>query len=309
MLEIFYSVLPIFLIAILGCVIRFKWLSSDEFWRGLEKLSFYVLFPAMLFQNTSHVTVSNHDLGLLIASLIFANILISVGLIIYQHRVQYDRFHFTSVFQGATRYNSYIFFALGAGWLGQEGMQIIASIAPYMLVLTNLTAILAFYYYIPPEDRHARKNGVMLLLKSVFGNPLIFASVGGIIFNYLGLELNHGLANSLKTLSDAAFAVGMLIVGAGMRFNINPEHFPHIIVSSVLKLIITPIITVIILWFFGVGSTARSVGILFSCLPCATTSYLLSRQLGGNADSMSAIITVSTICSIVSLSLLIYILG
>ena len=53
--NVFHSVLPIFLIAFLGSVIRRKWLTSDEFWRGLEKLSFYVLFPTVLFKHSSKV--------------------------------------------------------------------------------------------------------------------------------------------------------------------------------------------------------------------------------------------------------------
>ena len=73
--------------------------------------------------------------------------------------------------------------------------------------------------------------------------------------------------------------------------------------------ILKPIITFIILWIMAITGVAKSVGILFSCLPCASSAYILSRQLGGDPETMSSIITFTTIFSVLSLSILVYILG
>jgi malonate transporter and related proteins len=59
----------------------------------------------------------------------------------------------------------------------------------------------------------------------------------------------------------------------------------------------------------AITGVAKSVGILFSCLPCASSAYILSRQLGGDPETMSSIITFTTIFSVLSLSILVYILG
>ena len=88
MYSVFYSVLPIFLIAFLGSIIRRKWLTSDEFWRGLEKLSFYVLFPSMLFEHTLKVDFSSSEFTRLTLALIIANLLVASMLIIYQFKNQ-----------------------------------------------------------------------------------------------------------------------------------------------------------------------------------------------------------------------------
>lgn len=309
MSNIFYSVLPIFLIALLGSVIRRKWLKSDEFWRGLEKLSFYILFPAMLFEHSAKADFRSSEINGLISALIISNLLITASLVIYQAKYNYNKVQFTSVFQGATRYNTYIFFSLGAALLGDPGMTIIASVSPYMLVLTNITAILSFYYYVPQKDYTAKISSILLLLKSIGANPFILASLTGFVYNYLGFDLNSGIDNTIDTIANSAFAIGMLIVGASIRFTVEPEYFKQVLLTSSIKLIITPLVTFFVLWFFGVSGTAKSVGILFSCLPCASSSYMFSRQLGGDPNTMSAIITLSTIFSILSLSILVYILG
>lgn len=307
--NVFYSVLPIFLIAFLGSVIRRKWLTSDEFWRGLEKLSFYVLFPTVLFEHSSKVDFTSSEFLRLTIALVAGNLIVASALIAYQARKNYDKIQFTSVFQGATRYNNYIFFSVGAALFGSSGLTIIATISPYLLILTNITAIMSFYYYLPKEGNLTKRKSLAIMTKSIMANPFILASLAGFMFNYLGLTLNVGIHNTLKTMADSAFAIGMLIVGAGIKFKIEPEHFKQVALTSAAKLVITPIITFIILWLMSVSGTAKSVGILFSCLPCATSSYILSRQLGGDPETMSSIITFTTIFSILSLSTLVYILG
>ncbi|RTK92705.1 MAG: AEC family transporter [Rickettsiales bacterium] len=309
MTNVFYGVLPIFLIAVLGSVIRRKWLKSDEFWRGLEKLSFYILFPTVLFKHSLNIDFNAPTLIKLTIALIISNLIISGLLVFYQSKFDYDKVQFTSVFQGATRYNSYIFFSVGGALFGSDGLTIIATISPYLLTLTNITAIMVFYYYLPKNDDMSTMRGATLLVKSIILNPFILASLLGFIFNYFKFTLNIGIANTLGTIADSAFAIGMLIVGASIKIKIDPKHFQHIFLTSGVKLAITPIATFLILWLMNITGTAKSVGILFSCLPCASSSYILSRQLGGDPETMSSIITFTTIFSILSLSILVYILG
>ncbi|MGC0371587.1 MAG: hypothetical protein DGJ47_000276 [Rickettsiaceae bacterium] len=306
--EIFYNVLPIFVIALLGSVIRRKWLTSDEFWRSLEKLSFYILYPTVLFEHSSKIDLSSSNFFNLIIGLIVANLAICLGLVIYQYRYNFDKVQFTTVFQGATRYNSYIFFAVGAALFGDDGLTILASISPYLLILTNITSITVFCAYLPKNDSLSVSKAIILLVKSITINPFILASLLGFMCSYLKIELNNGMFNTVKTLSDSAFAIGMLIVGASIKIKVSPLYLNQVMYTSLVKLVILPITTYIILTMMSVTGLEKSVGILISCLPCASSSYILSRQLGGDPDTMSSTITFSTIFSILSISLMVCIL-
>ena len=310
MYSVFYNVLPIFLIALLGSVIRRKWLTSGEFWRGLEKLSFYILFPTVLFEYSAKVDLNSSEFLRLTAALITSILIVAIMLILYQTKRPYSRVQFTSVFQGATRYNNYIFFALGAALFGTEGLTIVATISPYLLILTNIIAVMSFTHYIPKSGgTSTKRKNLLLMIKSIGANPFVLASIAGVTFNYLQLTLNVGIEKTIHSLANSALAIGILIVGAGIKLKVAPEHFKQVIFASGVKLIFMPVITFIVLWLMGITGTAKSVGILFSCLPCASSSYILSRQLGGDPETMSSIITFTTIFSILSLSLLVYILG
>jgi len=109
MYSVFCNVLPIVLIAIIGSFIRKKWLISDEFWRGLEKLSFYLLFPAVLFGSVYRLELASSEFFRLVSALIISNLIVSALVVYYQTKENYDKAQFTSLFQGTTRYNNYIF--------------------------------------------------------------------------------------------------------------------------------------------------------------------------------------------------------
>ncbi|HJD58354.1 MAG TPA: AEC family transporter [Rickettsia endosymbiont of Ceroptres masudai] len=308
--EIFCSTLPIFLITLLGSIIKNKWLTSEEFWRGIEKLSYFVLFPAMLFNYVSTADLSVASIIKLVVALIISTILVSIGLIIYQKKYNIDKIQFTSIFQGSIRYNSYIFFGVSSPLLGPSGLSIVAVISSYMIIFTNILSVMIFAYYIPNKSvTNTISTSFVLMMKLIVRNPLIIASLVGFVFNYSNLELHLGLKKTLDSLSNAALAIGMLNVGAGLNFTIRRELLHNVMFTSFIKLVAFPLVSVIVLWLMSIEGIDRSVGILYSCLPCASTAYVLSRQLDGDPDSMASIITFTTFFSVVTISIIMYVMG
>jgi malonate transporter len=310
MQNLFATTFPIFLIALLGSIIKRNWLSSEEFWRGLEKLLYFLLFPSVLFNYISVADLSGASVTKLVLCLMISTSIISIALVVYQRKNNIDGILFTSIFQGSIRYNTYIFLGLSSALFGSEGLAIVAIISSYMIIFTNILSVMIFAAYIPSSiNSKNRIELFILVLKLIITNPLIIASILGFIFNYSGLKLHLGVQNTIASLSDSALAIGMLNVGAGLKFIICPARFRPIFFTTIVKLMIFPIITVIILSIMSISSTTRSIGILYSCLPCASTAYVLSRQLGGDYESMASIITFTTIFSLVSLPIFMYLLG
>lgn len=303
--SIFYGVLPIILVAFLGNIIKKSWITSDEFWRGLEKLSFYVLFPAMLFKKIFHINIGSSDFAKLTIVLIVSISIIAILMLLLKRRYKYHNHQFSSMFQGAVRYNNYLLFALSFSLFGEKGLAIVSGICPYTTVFTNVISIMALVSYKSNDELYiTTRKRAQILTKSVFTNPFIIASVSGFIANYLQISINPGVEKTLQHLSDSALAIGILIVGARLKFDLDHLYLDKIIVTAMMKLIAMPFITYAVLSVVSVSSTLKSIGILFSCLPCSSSSYLLSRQLGGDAEMMSSIITFSVVFSIFSLSIL-----
>jgi predicted permease len=309
MFDVFNAVLPIFLLIILGCFIKNYWLNAEEFWRGLEKLAYFVLFPAALFNSISVANLSFIEQAKLILAIITSSSIISIGLMLYWRHQKLDKIQFTSVFQGSIRFNNYTFFGAGAALYGYEGMKLISIISAYMIIVTNVASVIIFNLYaLESQPRSQQTSNFFNIIHKLLINPLILASLAGFIFNHFDLFIPKLFSNFLQNLASGALTIGAMTVGANLKFTWFKD-FKFVILAAVCKLLLLPIITTLVLKLFDITGPARSMAILYSALPCASTSYMLSKQLGGDPESMARIITATTVLSLLFLPLVVYILN
>lgn len=308
--NIFFNTLPIFLITILGSLIKKHWINSSEFWRGLEKLSYYVLFPAVIFNSIILTDLASSNTSKLTTGLMLSTIIVSIGLIFYRHKKKMNKMQFTSIFQGSTRYNSYILFGVSNALFDDQGLAIVSVMSAYMMAFTNILAIIIFIIFVPNKETHNTKKDIITSsIKIIYTNPLIISSILGFAFNYFGGELNLGVQKTISSVADSAFAIGMFNIGASLKFVSLKDYYPQLILTSIVKLLILPLVTFLILLSMSIEGMDQSIGILYSTLPCASSSYTLSKQLGGDHDLMSSIITFTTIVSVISLPVMMYVFG
>jgi len=301
--------LPIFLLMALGKIIKIYWLTSDEFWRGVEKLSYFLLFPCALFNYIASADLGSSEILSVVAILIGASCILACGLIIYKKRFDISGQIFTSIFQGSIRYNNYMFFGIGSALYNQSSLSLISIVALYLIVFTNAASILAFSLFLKLEQNGHYLDKIISLVKKFTLNPMIFASIAALIFNKMEMKFSVSISKLLDNLSNSALTMGIITLGSGLTFSIGKtEQFKPIIITSICKLLILPLLTYAMLCAFHIEGIPREIGLLYSALPCATTAYILSKQLGGDHELMASIITFTTVFSILSLSFLMYIL-
>ncbi len=303
--ETFQSVVPIFLIAFLGSILKRKWLKSNEFWSNLEKLSFYILLPAVLFENIIQIPKGVFNLFNLIVSLLISITIIASCLVYFQYRFKYDNRQFTSIFQGCVRFNNYLFLALSEALMGDDGISIASIVSPYMVIFVNALSVIMFNYYIR-ENQSSKLRQLYLVLFSFLKNPVILASLAGLIFLYYNFQINLGVLKFIKHLSASGLTISILIIGASLKFNVVNAYLKQIILTSAIKLTIFPFITYGIMFLMDVDKKEQFIGVLFSSIPCSPTASILSKQLKGDSETMSGTITVSTVLSIFTISSYLY---
>jgi predicted permease len=247
MLNIFDSILPIFLVMIIGKIIKTYWLTSDEFWRGTEKLSYFLLFPCALFNYIVEADLNSYLVINVVGLLIFATAILASILIIYKQRAKINGKVFTSIFQGSLRYNNYIFFGVGGALYGEVGLSIIAIVALYMIVFTNVISILAFNMYLDSNKSGDYFERLFALLKKFTLNPMIFASLLALLFNKLDIQIGISLKKLLQNLANAALTMGIITVGSGLKLFVNIDNLRPMLITVVNKLLILPFITFMLL--------------------------------------------------------------
>lgn len=298
MTILFETLIPIFLLILLGYILKRIEFPNEEFWKNLDRFNYFILFPSLLIYKLSTAKIDTIESVDFIVVTTVAILFISILLIFYNKFFPIKGDSFTSIFQGGIRFNTYVFLALIDALYGDTGLVIAALLITFMIPLLNLLCISAFAYYVSEA-----KVTLISFLRSVFTNPLILACVLGGGLNFFDITLPIIFENTLSIISQAALPLGLLSVGVGLHFANLYQMKKEIFISSFAKLLLLPIFILILGNLFGVQDIYLAIIIIFGSLPTATSAYILAKELGGDTKLISSLISFQTIVSIVTISL------
>lgn len=285
---------PIFCLIMLGHVCKRRDFPSVTFWPGAERLTYFVLLPALLTHRLALADLGVYAVRPVAAVITGALLLMSVLLFLLRPLLGVGGPAFSSIYQGGIRFNTYVGLAAASALFHQAGLTVAALVMAIMVPLLNLLCVAVL----------AHASGALGwagLLGSVLRNPLILACLLGIGLNLSGLGLPLGSAEVLDLLARASLPLGLLAVGAGLRLEAALTQPWALLLSTGCKLLALPALTYGLSALLGLGELETAVLVLFAALPGAPSAYILARQLGGDAPLMAAIVTVETVASMATL--------
>lgn len=300
MITVLLSLIPVMLLIGLGFALRRYGFPGGAFWPAIERVIYFILFPALLVDS-----LSKADLGALsvlpVAAAMTAGTLLVAGIVVASKPfLRLDGAAFTSVFQGAVRFNTYVGIAAAFAMYGAVGTTLSAVVMAVLIPLANVLSVMALLRY-GPANATSRRYFAAQLLK----NPLILGCAGGLLLNAFGTTLPPGLDEAVHFLGRAALPLGLLAVGAGLKPDQMAADNRAIVATCIFRLILMPLSFLAFCGMFGVEGVTATVAVLFAALPAASTAYILARQMGGDAPLMANIITLSTVASAVTMPIMI----
>jgi predicted permease len=205
---------------------------------------------------------------------------------------------FTSVFQGATRWNTFIALALSGSLFGTEGLTLVAVAIVAMVPVLNLMAVIVLAQFGGTE-----RPPFIVLLREIARNPLIVACVIGLALSLVGFTPSGPIESALDIFGRAGLAVALVAVGLGLDLSSLRRPGPAHLIGTGLRLLVMPSIGAGYATLFGLTGAALGTAVVSLAVPTAANAYLLARQMGGNAKLMAEIITLQTICAAITLPL------
>ena len=131
----------------------------------------------------------------------------------------------------------------------------------------------------------------------------------GIILNISGLKLYQPISAALQLVSQVSLPLGLILVGAGLRFVMPKRMVAAIFTTTFLKLMIVPLIFTISAYLMGIrGGELLAIAISGS-VPSAMNGFLVARDLGADARLYAAIVTLQTLIAFFSIPLVVLIVG
>jgi malonate transporter and related proteins len=306
MLIIFESILPIFLLVILGVVLKRTSLINESFWSGLEQFGYFVLFPALLFQTlatTNFSSMNSGGIGLVSLLAVCVMTALVLGIWPLLRRQGMAGRTYTSVFQTSTRWNGFMALAIAEKLTGETGLAVIAIIMASIIVPLNLINVGVLVWF------SGESRGLKTFVVRIITNPIIIGAALGVGVNLAGVTVYAPVMTAVDLIASASLGLGLVTVGAGLRIADALKPQASVLLTLVFKLAVFPAVAVGLALAFGFSGDIVVMIALGAAVPTAMNGYVLAKQMGGDADLYAAAATVQTVAAFFTIPVVLYLAG
>jgi predicted permease len=265
-------------------------------WEPVERLVYHVLFPLLLFQSIVRSPINVGEAS----GMIGAGLLLGLSGIALAYALPHvpvlgrgiDRKDHASAAQVAFRFNSFVALALAERLAGARGLQLIAVLIGVCVPLFNVAAVW-------PMARHAQTGFLAALLR----NPLIVATIAGLLANMAGLSIPALIEPTVTRISGSSIALGLMAAGAGMQLGSLARSKALTAGLLCIRHVALPVVAWALVRLFHLDATQAVVLMAFAGLPTASSAYVLASRMGYNGAYVAGLVTLSTILGPLSLTL------
>lgn len=285
-------VLPDFLLIAFGAMLARRARFDGGFWQGVERLVYFVLFPALLFRALAGAPLASADALPLIAT----GIAFTLGGIalsaLGQPVCRLPPDVFAACFQCGFRFNTYIAIAVAGRVAGEAGLALLSLLIGALVPLVNVAAVAVL--------ARGRATHVWLELAR---NPLVLACGAGLVWNALSLPRPAVAMRVVDLLAAAALPLGLLAVGAGLRLR-GTDLPPRAIAWWLgVKLLAVPALALAFARLFDLDAMETTIAVAMAAVPTATSAYVLAARMGAPGAPVALLISTGTVAAAVTLPL------
>jgi len=298
---------PICLMLLLGVILKRLKIINNEFINVASRLVFQVTLPALLFLS---IVSSKHDFSNstpLIVYGITANILFFILVLVLTKRLFPQSADKGVIIQGSYRANTAIIgLAYIANAYGDTGVALAAIYVAPMTILYNILAIIALS---PKQEKTSRFKALSIIVKTITKNPLIISIILGLIFYFLTIPIPDMIMDAGQYFARMTLPLALLCTGGSLDMKSLKNDNVITWFATFNKLILAPILITGGALIAGIRGTELGIVFFMSAAPIAAASYIMARVMGRNASLTANLIGLTTVASLFSCTLGIFILS
>ena len=267
----------------------------------INKLVFKVFLPVYLFHS---ICSSDLSAAFDIKVIVFAVLSLLIWFLLLMFlvpRFEKENAKRGVMIQGMFRSNFVLFgLPVAVSLCGEDKIGTTSLLLGIIVPIYNVLAVTTLELF------RGGKPNVKKILTGIATNPLIIASVLGVVVYVLNIELPYAVEKTIVDVGKVATPLALIALGGGFEFSKVKGDFKQLMVTVAGRLIISPLLTVTAAILFGFRDEILVPILLMSGAPTAVSSYTMAQQMGGDADLAGEIVVFTTGMSILTIFLWVF---
>ena len=298
------AVLPIFAVAFMGYMLKYKNFLTDEFVKTADKLVFKVMLPCLLFAKVAYIdrsAVAEKEIQL-IAFCVVSVIVLTFLLCLVVPRFVKDNAKTGAFIQGVFRSNvAFLGVPFAISLFGDEGGTVAAIVLAVVVPLYNVLAVAVLCIFDPKKSETKIPLGKRIadILVGIIKNPLIISIAVALPFGILGLGDNIpvSIVKTIDYFSSASTTLALITIGASFKFSELRGRIGLAGVVALLKNLLLPALMMAIS-YYGLGFTGVHLGIVMIVFgtPTAISSSIMAKNMNSDGALANQIVLLTTFC-------------
>ena len=293
----FNIVIPLVLMMATGFLIRRIGLVSEDAFRVINRIVFYIGIPTLVFHGVvADPEPARWQYALWVAGSVLAAFVLSMLL---ARVLTKDPSKRGTLAQAAYRSNDGIFgLAVAAALMGEGNTGTMAFTLVISASLFGVTGVLCY------ELNRGGKIHFGKVLLNTLKNPILIAAALAFLVRFTGITLPYVIMKPIEYFKNMCTPLGFLVLGGVLSFRSLKEDWKFVTIISAVKLIVFPVAVCSLAYFVGGlrGAELSSIFIVFSA-PTAMSCMPMASELGGDVKLSSELIAVTTVLSLLTVFL------
>ncbi|MBQ3378567.1 MAG: AEC family transporter [Clostridia bacterium] len=299
----FEVVLPLFIMLAIGYIVRLLKMVTDDVLIKINRVCFHVFLPLLLFVSIYKADISTvFNPRLLLFAFVavlclFAAAFFITGFFVKQRRRR------SVMIQAIFRSNFVIFgVPIAISLCGEASAGIPAITSALVVPMYNVLSVFVLSLF--SESTFSLKKTLLQVAK----NPLVLASLFGVLMLITGVKLPELIISVADDLAAVATPLSLVVLGGLFKFSSAKKNKRALIFGVAAKLIAVPAIMLPIAAALGFRGVDLVVCLSIFASPIAIASFTMAQQMGADAELAGELVVFSAFLSIITIFVFVFIL-
>lgn len=303
-----YSVnatLPIFLVIVIGYVLKQIGMLNDEFVTVANKFNFKVTLPFLVFRDISSANIKeDFDIVFVLFCTVATTIcffVIWAGAKLFIKDKTITGAFVQASFRSSAAVMGIAFIQNIYGTSGMAPLMIIGSVPLY-----NIYSVIVLT--LEAENSGQGKEKIKKALIGIVTNPIIIGIVLGLLVSLLGITFPTVVNKTVQNMASMASPLALIAIGAGFEGRKALAKIKPTIAVAVIKLVVQAGIFIPIAIHLGFRDEKMIAILVMLAAPTTPSCYIMAKNMNNDGVLTASAVVVTTLFSAVTLTFWIYLL-
>ena len=293
--------MPIFLVMVIGYILKQIGMLNDNFVTVANKFNFKVTLPFMLFKDIAGVDIKavfdiKYVLFCAIVSTICFWVVWGTAKLLVRDKTIRGAF-VQSSFRGSAAVMGLAFIQNIYGSSAMGPLMIVSAVPLY-----NIFSVIVLTFEANDSTGIDKKAKIRQAGINICKNPIILSILAGLIVGLLGIQFPTLVNKTVSNVAQMATPLALITIGAGFEGRKALAKIAPTMAASLIKLVIQPLIFLPVAVWMGFGGEKMIAILIMLASPTTPSCYIMAKSMNNDEVLTASVIVTTTLMAAFTLT-------